>query len=64
MKIIFKKFITKHKSRSYAALCRMKEQIGKDGSRSAAMKLLDMKFSADLYLRSKELVRMKKKRRI
>lgn len=42
----------------------MKEQIGKDESRSAAMKLLDMKFSADLYLRSRELVRMKKKRRI
>lgn len=33
----------------------MKEQIGKDESRSAAMKLLDMKFSADLYLRSREL---------
>lgn len=55
MKIIFLKFISKHKSRSYTALCRMKEQIGKDESRSAAMKLLDMKFSADLYLRSREL---------
>ena len=40
----------------------MKGRIAKDGSRSAAMKLLDMKFSADPYLRSRELVRVKRKR--